>query len=126
MSRFFLAFFLTASIGFIGGAYLPWWSIALAGFLAGLLIKQSALLSFLSAFSGIFILWIILCAWIDSSNESILSTRVSNLLPLGGSTIMLILASSLIGGLVSGMASMTARFLMRDIVRTGIEKRVSQ
>ncbi|MFX6506452.1 hypothetical protein ABTG29_18515, partial [Acinetobacter baumannii] len=74
-------------------------------------IKQKSLNAFLAGFLGVAILWIILAALKDIPNEHLLSTKVASLLPLGGSWIVLLLVTGLVGGLVSGFAALTASFL---------------
>jgi hypothetical protein len=109
--RFILALLLTATLGFLAGLRLEWWSIALAAFLVALLIPQTTGRSFLSGFTGIFILWALLAFWIDAKNGSTLSHRIAELFKLGGSSILLVFVTALIGGLVGGFAAMAGSSL---------------
>ena len=109
--RFLLATFLTLALSFISGLFLPWWGIAIVAFLVALLVKQPAGIGFLSGFLGVFLLWAVLAFWIDGRNDGILSQRIANVLPLGGSGILLILVTGFAGGLVAGFAAMTGSFL---------------
>src|SRR5436305_3116291 len=84
--RFILATLLIATIGFIAGVYLPWWSIAIVSFLIVLLIPLTAGKGFLAGFTGIFILWAFIASWIDIKNESLLSQKVAELFHLGSSS----------------------------------------
>jgi hypothetical protein len=68
-------------------------------------------MSFLSGLVGIFLLWTIVASWIDIKNSSMLSHKVSELFKLGGSSILLILVTALIGGLVGGFAAMAGSSL---------------
>ena len=47
-------------------------------------------------------------------NESVLSVKIAELLPLGGSAFVLILVTGLLGGLVAGFAAMSAGFLRSE------------
>jgi hypothetical protein len=105
--KFFLATILTALICFIAGLYLPWWSIAIVAFLIALLIPQRLFNHFLSGFLGVFLLWFILAMWIDVKNESILSHRIAQLFHLGTASILLIIITAFVGGLVGGFAAMS-------------------
>lgn len=109
--RFVLATLLIVVAGFIAGLYLPWWSIAIVAFLVALLVPQGIGRSFLSGFTGIFLLWGLLALWIDIKNESILSGKVAQLFFLGHHSVLLILATALIGALVGGFAAMSGASL---------------
>ena len=109
--RFLLATLLTVALGFVAGIYLPWWSIAMVSFLVALLIAQSPGSGFLSGFTGIFILWGLLSLWIDLKNESILSHKIAQVIPLGGSSVLLILITALLGAIVGGFAAMAGSSL---------------
>ena len=102
---------LTALLSFIGGLYLPWWSIAIAAFIAALLIPVTGGRAFLAGFLGIFILWALLAWWIDMKNEGILSKKVAEIFPLGGSSFLLILVTAFIGALVGGFAALSGSYL---------------
>ena len=102
---------LTAILAFVAGLYLPWWCLVFAAFFVALLIHQRSWRAFLSAFLGVFILWTLLAWWIDMKNDSILSRKVAQLFSLGGSSILLILISAVIGALVAGFAAMSGSYL---------------
>ena len=104
--KFVLTTLLTFFLSFIAGLYLPWWSIAIVAFLAALLIQPKIGIGFVAGFSGIFLMWALLSFWIDTNNESILSRKIALLFPLGGSSLLLILVTALVGGLVGGFAAM--------------------
>ena len=110
--RFLLATLLTALLSFIAGLYLPWWSIAIIAFLVALFMRQFIGRSFLSGFLGIFLLWFIVALWIDIKNEHILSQKIAQVFPLGGSSVLLILITALIGALVGGFAAMSGASLL--------------
>ena len=109
--RFILATLLTLALSFISGLFLLWWGIAIDALLVAVLVRQIAGLSFLSGFLGVFILWAGLAWWIDSKNNSILSERIAHVLPLGGNSMLLILVTGLVGGLVAGFAAMSGAYL---------------
>lgn len=109
--KFIASLLLTALLAFIGGIYLPWWSIAIAAFVAALLIHQTAGKAFAAGFLGLFIVWALLAGWIDNANGSLLSARIGELLGIGNNPLLLIGITALIGGLVAGFAAMSASFL---------------
>jgi len=111
--KLLVAIILTALLSFVAGLYFPWWSIALAAFISVLIIPLRSGKAFLSGFLGVFILWAVLAWWIDMKNEHVLSKKVAEIFPLGGSSFAMIIVTALIGALVGGLASLTASFLRR-------------
>ncbi len=109
--KLLVAILLTALIAFVGGLYLPWWSIAIAALLVAVMVHQKAGKAFIAGFLGVFLLWGGLAWWIDMKNEGILAAKIASVLPLGGSAIVLILVTGLIGGLVAGFAAMSGSYL---------------
>ncbi len=109
--KFFIALLLTAALSYISGIYLPWYGIAIAAFIVALLIPQRPGKAFLAGLLGVLILWVGLAWWIDMKNNGILATRMSHLLPLGGSRILLILVTGLVGSMVGGFAALSGSFL---------------
>jgi len=111
--KFTVATILTSLLAFVAGLYLPWWSIAVAAFIVAALIHQKPWKSMLSGALGLFLLWGLLAWWIDSNNHGILSARISEILPLGGSTFLLILVTAFVGALVAGLAALSGAYLKR-------------
>jgi hypothetical protein len=109
--KFFVALLLTALLSFIAGLWFAWWVIAVIAFLVALLVHQRAWKAFLAGFLGLFLLWGVLAEWIDAENGSILSARIAVLLPLGGNSLLLVLITGIIGGLVAGFAAMSGSYL---------------
>jgi hypothetical protein len=111
--KLLVAILLSALLSFVSGLYLPWWNSAIAAFISALLIPLRSGKAFLAGFLGIFILWTLLAWWIDMKNQGILSKKVAEIFPLGGSSFLLILVTAFIGALVGGIASMSASYLRR-------------
>ena len=109
--KFLVSILLIALLSFALGLYLPWWSLALVAFIVAALIHQRAGKAFLSGFLGLFLLWGVLAFIIDANNEHVLSVKVAELLPLGGSSFLLILVTAFIGGLVGGLAAMAGSYV---------------
>jgi hypothetical protein len=109
--KFLVAILLTALLAFISGLFLPWWGIAITSLLVAVLVHQKAGKAFLSGMLGVFLLWGGLALWIDIKNDGVLSKKIAAVLPLGGNSLVLILVTGLIGGLVAGMAAISGSFL---------------
>lgn len=114
MLKYFVSIVLTALLALVAGLYLPWWSIAISAFVVSVIIPQKPFYAFLSGFIGVFLLWEILAWWRDSRNNGILSQKIALILPLGGSTVLLILITSLVGALVAGFAALAASYMRRS------------
>lgn len=113
MIKFFVSIFLIALLSFIGGLFLPWWTIAVAAFAVNILIPQRPLPAFLTGFLALFLLWGGMAFAIDAANDSILSARIAAILPLHGSGIALVLVTGFIGALAGGGGALTAAFLRK-------------
>jgi hypothetical protein len=114
--KIFIAIILTAFLAYVVGIYskLPWWSFAFTSLVVALAVHQRAGKAFLCGFLGLFLLWAGMAAIKDAANEHVLSVKVAQVLPLGGSYLVLILVTGIVGGLVSGFAAMTGSFMRRS------------
>ncbi len=110
------AIFVTAFLAYVIGIYttLPWWSFAVTSFMVALAIPQKPFKAFITGFLGMFILWVVLSVMKDLANEHILSTKVAQILPLGGSYVVLILLTGILGGLVSGLSALAGSYVRQS------------
>src|ERR1700761_281347 len=104
---------LIALLSFVGGLYCPNWIIAPAAFVVTLLVPLRPLHAFMSGFLALFLLWGGLALAADLGNGSILGSKISALLMLGGSPYLVVIVTALIGALVGGGGSLTASFLRK-------------
>ena len=111
--KFIVALLLTAILSFISGLFFPWWGIAVVALLVALLVHQRAYKAFLAGLLGVFILWAGLAWWIDMKNNGVLSHKMAHVIPLGGNTLLLILVTGLVGGLVAGFAALSGSYLRK-------------
>ena len=112
--KFIVVLLLTALLGYTAPLYATWWSFAVTSFIIALFIHQKAFAAFIAGFLGMFLLWGILAMMIDNANAHLLSQKIAQVLPLNGSSIMLILITALISGLISGFAALTVSFAGRS------------
>ncbi|MBU3742391.1 MAG: hypothetical protein FGM24_08920 [Candidatus Kapabacteria bacterium] len=103
--KMLLAIIVTAVGAVLTGMFLPWWSIAVVAAAVAVRIRQHPPKATLSGFLGIAIPWAIMAAGIDLANDSILSRRIAQTLPLDGSPVLLILVTACVGGLVGASAA---------------------
>jgi len=109
--KFFSSAIITAALAFGFGLYFPWWTIVVAGILTGFFIPQHWGLSFLSAFTGVFLLWGLMALFISISNDHILAKRISLLVIKNDSPYLIILLTATIGGLTAGFSASTSSSL---------------
>lgn len=116
--KFFVATILTALLSFLASIYFNfWWSFIPVAFGVALLVHQKAGKAFIAGFLSLFLLWSTLALWMDLENEHILSRKIALLFPLGGSPIVLLLITGLVGGVAAGFAALTGSYLRS--MRTG-------
>ena len=109
--KFLISTFLIAALSLAVGLYLPWWTIAFAGFIVAVCIPQNPGRSFLSGFLGVSILWYVLCFIISTANHDLFAHKISMLIIGMDHPMLLMLVSALIGGLVAGLGALTGSFV---------------
>ena|SRR5690349_9961247 len=110
--KFFISILVTGLLAFACGLYLPWWSVAIAAFIVASLIYQPPFRSFLTGFCAILLLWFALILKINAANENILADRVSLIMGMGGS-MMLVIISSIVGAIAGGLGALTGSYLRK-------------
>lgn len=100
--RFLLQLITIILLAFVLELFLPWWSIALAAFTGGVILNSRA--NFLAGFSGIALLWFFHAFIISNAAAAPLADRVANL--FGLTSILLMLVTAFIGGLIGAFAAM--------------------
>ena len=88
-----------------------WWLGVVVCFVIGFLLPPKW--AFLMGFLAVFVLWLGLSFYMDMQNSSRLSAAIAQILPLGGSTILLLLLSSILGALPAGFAMWSGALLRR-------------
>jgi hypothetical protein len=113
--KFIVAIILTALLSFAVGLFttLPWWSFAICAFIVALAIHQKAFKAFMAGFLSLFLLWGLMATYLDFRNEHLLGNKVAILFLKVENSIVLILLTALIGGLVAGFAAMTGSYLRK-------------
>ena len=119
MMKWIISTILIAVLSYFFGLLdmLPWYSFVMCAFIVVLIISLKPGAAFLSGFVGLFVLWFILCFIKDNANQHILSVKVANILPLNGSSILLIIVSAFISGLLGGMGALSGSLAVRAFER---------
>jgi hypothetical protein len=109
-----MLFFIILISSLVVSFVLPWWIVAIISFLSALFIAKTSAHAFWSAFTAIFIVWTVMALFKSVPNNHMLATRMAHVFPLGEQWIVLLLITAVMGGLVSGMAAMSA-YLIRQV-----------
>lgn len=88
--------------------FLPWYSIALAAFVMGYILRSRA--NFLAGFLGIALLWSFKAWMMNSGSATDLADRVARIFSLSG-TEWLFAVMAIVGGMVGGFAALTGALL---------------
>lgn len=86
--------------------FLPWWGIVVPCLFFGAWLIESAGRAFLTGFVAGGLAWFLQALYIDIANESILSTRIAEMMGVGSHWIIL-LATFLIAAVISGLSTLT-------------------
>jgi uncharacterized membrane protein YdcZ (DUF606 family) len=114
--KFITAIVTTAILAFAIGLFtvLPWYSFVFTSLITALAIHQKPWKAFVTGFLGVCIVWAGYAALQDMANQHILATKVAGILPLGGSYVLLILVTGVVGGLLSGFAALAGSYLRKQ------------
>ena len=97
-------FALTVLLAFAFSFALPWWSVMIAAFLSGAIVRLRNVSAFFVPFLAIALFWIVYAWMLSSANDFILAERIAVLLYLKGNTFALFLLTGAIGGISAGVA----------------------
>lgn len=104
------AFFAILFFSWLLTVFLPWWGIVIPCFIFGAWLIEAGGRAFLIGFFAGGLAWFLQALYIDIANESILSTRIAEMMGVGSHWIIL-LATFLIAALPGGFATLTGYFL---------------
>jgi hypothetical protein len=96
-------------LGYILEIFFPWWTVAIAAFLCGMIFNTNA--NFGAGFLAVALLWALKAWLIHRTAAAPLAERVASIFML--SKPLLFLVTATIGGLVGGFAAMAGSALNR-------------
>lgn len=115
-------------LSFLLTLFLPWYTVAIVAFLAGLILSNKPGNNFLAGFLGVGVFWFLYAFILDFRNNHILSSRVAQLfaenLKLGIRGSVLLLVTTLLGGFIGGLSCMAGAMIMDDGSRKRLRKAV--
>lgn len=95
--------------------FFPWWGIVIPGILFGAMFLKSGLNAFFIGFLATGLAWFLQALYIDIANESILSTRIAEMMGVGSHWIIL-LATFLIAALLGALATLVG-YLLKSVLK---------
>jgi hypothetical protein len=110
----FVLVILLAYTAYLFSTIVPWWGFSIGAFIAGVAVPQKAWLSWLSGFAGLFVCWAVLVWYTSNQNNDLMAIKMAEVLPLNGSSGMLIIITALIGAVVGGFACLTGAYLRKQ------------
>ena len=82
--------------------FLPWYGAAGAAFVVGAAFNNKAALSFVAAFTAVFLVWLGYAFWLDTQNASVLSSKIAELFSVN-KPLLLLLITAVLGGITGGL-----------------------
>ena len=95
-------------------SFLPWWSILIAGFIAGVSVNNKPWYSWWGGFLGASLLWGIYAIYLNYLNHGILATKMGQLFGNLPSSVIILL-TALVGGIYGGLGGVTGSNLRKLI-----------
>lgn len=114
--KFILRIIVIGLLGYLGGLFLPWWSIVCVCFIISFLMYGNDFNVFLSGFIGIGVLWLLQSWQLQIKNKALISNQIITLLDYND-PIVLVIFSGLIGAILGGMGALTGNSLRRIYVK---------
>jgi hypothetical protein len=106
--NFILIFVITAVLQLVA----PWWVVALTPFLINAWRPISPVYAFFISFAAIAMLWFSYGLYLHVNTAGSMSNRIAEIFSLPGG-LPLLLLTSLIGGLVGGVAGLTGFYVQQ-------------
>ena len=113
MRNFILLFFSL----WIVTLFLPWWTLLIPAVVLGAVLFDSSPAAFFTGFLSLFAAWGVQVLYINTANESILSSRMAEMLGVGNSWVVILITAA-IGGLIGGMGTLLGSQI-RQLLRPG-------
>jgi len=102
--RFLIQILLILFLGYVLELFFPWWTVAVAAFTGGILLRSRS--NFLAGFIAIGMLWLGKALITDLMSDSDLADRVARIFMLHNK-ILLLLVTFILSGLIGGFAAMS-------------------
>ena len=108
--KFFLRLIFIAILTYFLSMIAPWWILAVVALAGGAIIPGKWFTVFVSGFLGVGIVWMGYAWKLDAENESMFTSTMTNILPVGDPMVLIILTGA-IGGLCGGFSALSGSLL---------------
>jgi len=108
-----ILFLLIAGNAFILNLVLPWWSVVLPGLFFGYRMHETPIRAFGIGFLAVFLAWGVHSLYIHIASAGVLSARIAELFGLMQDWILIVI-TAVIGGILSGFATLTSSLLAQS------------
>lgn len=95
---------------------LPWWSVVPLCLALAAWRGPTGGRAFLAGLLGVGLSWWLPALWLNTHGAGLLAARVATLLPLGGNSVLLVVVSGVLAGLVGGLAALSGVLLRRPFL----------
>lgn len=109
MSKNLLNFLLTLILVGVTAFVLPWWSVMLCAFITSVFIPLKKAAVFFIPFLAVFLFWLSYMFFLSANNDYIMAKKIAALLYLGDNALLLMVVSSVIGGITTGIAGILGK-----------------
>lgn len=114
----FVRIVIIAVLGALAQMYFPWWSVVIIALVVEVMLGKGDNTSFFAGFYGVAIPWLILAIYIDTKSGSVLSVRILELFMLPQFSVVMIVLTGLIGGLVGGAGSVVGGWIKDALLQS--------
>ena len=105
-------------LSFLLTRFLPWYGVAIAAFITGLVFSNKPGNNFLAGFFGVGLFWLAYALFLDIQNQHILSSKIALLFSdnLGTDITsgVLVMVTTFLGALIGAMSCMAGAMIMDD------------
>jgi hypothetical protein len=107
---------LIALVSLVAQLFLPWWSLALVAFGVCFWRSPGSGRAFLYGFAGIAVVWLVYALLIQLQTDGVFVGRMSELLFKTNTSVLPVLVTTLLGGIVGGIAGVAGYFVRQALV----------
>lgn len=105
-------------LSFLLTLFLPWYGVAIAAFITGLVLSNKEGNNFITGFFGVGFFWFAYALFLDIKNEHVLSSKIALLFSdsLGADITsgVLVMVTTFLGALIGGLSCAAGAMLMDD------------